>query len=740
MPTESLECSSMSRALTVTLMLGVIAVLLVACKAPKAPAVTDAGLDAPNVPQSDAAIDGAIADSPTVLHECDLTPATSYAFTNIYVGQLATAWFVVPHGDNVFVLATITGAEFSVQTEPQAQFSRVKVIFKPTAPGTAQATLTVSNLASPPVMIPISADVAAVPDGLVAGAPAVHGGPFVGGVVELANRSSSKAIELDSETITSPDAPPALLVDTTQCPDTLLPGDSCLVRVSAREFTPAGCHHYTVHLHSSANTVDIDIDGRATTSIVASSDGGSISSSPGGLYCSNLSCSAQFADGPVVLTALSSSFEGWDAASHGSGLCGPGKTCILPVAEMFNVGARFAASGAPAISLSSSGSAAGGILFLDDAAPMLCDDACTYAPQGPVRLVAAGTSAFLGWSGACSGTLPQCYLDTVSANATAIATFAKDDREVATVTPPQGSIFGGAQRVAMLPGGDLVTATADTLARVTPGGAVAWRRTTRTRDLVATSTGDIYMLDELATTPMLFKLDGNGTTVWSRALIHRNAATDCNAQRSLAVDANGDVAIVAFQRLWIVSGLDGSDLFTDSVPGCRGVAADLMGTVVVAVSQGTAGAIRRYANHVRVLPDWIGPFSNALMDLVFDPSGSLVISANGDSGSSLTRISPSGLQVFSIARGSSTAYTVVAAASNGAIVTVDNDSGLRLQAYDPSGTLTWTLAKPQFVSQATMLQLVPAHVATDANGRVAITGVQRSAQFVRPWAEIFQLP
>ena len=165
-------------------------------------------------------------------------------------------------------------------------------------------------------------------------------------------------------------------------------------------------------------TATFDVS-RYTLSVSRSGEGaGSVSSSPSGISC-GATCSASMAAGASVrLTATAakgSKFAGWTGACSGTG------NCTVSMNAAITVGARFDRVPYP-LSYSRRGNGDGQATVLNTGT--VCSAACSinFLSGTVVRLSAAPdpASAFVGWSGGCSGSgTCQVTLDNakrVSAN------------------------------------------------------------------------------------------------------------------------------------------------------------------------------------------------------------------------------------------------------------------------------------------------------------------------------------
>ncbi len=139
--------------------------------------------------------------------------------------------------------------------------------------------------------------------------------------------------------------------------------------------------------------------------------GGTISSNPAGIKCSQ-SCSASFASGTqVTLTetaAANSAFAGW------TGGCSGGKpTCALTLSASQQVTASFSAvQNAAALTVTLAGTGTGTVA--SNPAGISCAPTCStsFAIGSQVTLTESTgpNSSFAAWTGGCSGSNPTCTL------------------------------------------------------------------------------------------------------------------------------------------------------------------------------------------------------------------------------------------------------------------------------------------------------------------------------------------
>jgi hypothetical protein len=698
--------------------------------------------------------------SPMLFFGCDgVTELTTLELPDVRVGQAVSYSFSFQPGGG-----RLTPAASSSDPELVAHITldrRLLVTFTPTAPGHREITVTVSATELRPFMtwvgtLTIVVDVLPASTAALAANTPLVTDPLMK-TITLKNQSASTPIELAAATVTTDDGSPPVGGEAFRnCPRTLQPGDSCLVELNPSSRT-LGCHRSAVTFHSSANdeTVYVEIP---SLRIMAglSSPLGTITASPPG-SCDAGGCVAS----PATLTATpnaGSRFVGWTVDSG----CSTDPTCVFRpysshlAISIYGALARFAPTTARTVTLAVQGGGSGKVLFYeDDGSAVACEGSCTYASSGGVRLIAAAGSRFTGWTGACSGTIPQCNLGVLTGDVVVGATFDKDDRELATLAPPPFDLYtshgaGGG----FLPGGDVVIADVSQISRMTIAGSIVWTRPGNVSDLVTSAAGDVYYLSPSVKTQILYKLDPGGTVVWSRALHHPHDAPPCTAVSRLAVTASGDLAVISDQVLRVVSAATGAEVWTAPAPECRGVAADQAGHVVVAVSDPLDPEITRIQRYdaagARQLPDWTLD-GGELLDLELDPQGFLVARTWRQSAerSTLTRLTPTGVTVFSILE--QPGYPrALAVASDGEIVTADAtaDGGTRLRRWSPAGVVTWTLDKPAFTSTiAPTIGVTVSRLAVDGSGRVLALGGQRIARVpalprdvVVPWAALFAGP
>lgn len=157
---------------------------------------------------------------------------------------------------------------------------------------------------------------------------------------------------------------------------------------------------------NAANTVFATFTKRTFALTVTRSGGGTVTSQPAGLYC-GAACSGAFdASSTVTLTATpdaTATFATWGGACTGAT-----PTCTVTMDAVKNVTATFNVG----LSVVVSGTGVGTVTSAPTG--ISCGTTCsaTFPGNTPVTLTATadGTSAFAGWSGACTGTATTCLV------------------------------------------------------------------------------------------------------------------------------------------------------------------------------------------------------------------------------------------------------------------------------------------------------------------------------------------
>jgi hypothetical protein len=140
---------------------------------------------------------------------------------------------------------------------------------------------------------------------------------------------------------------------------------------------------------------------------VSTTGSGTVTSTPSGIDC-GATCSATFANGTAVtLTAAAApgwTFAGWSGACSGTG------GCVVPMDAPRSVTAAFQQAAPQTFPLAVGTTGTGTVT--SNPAGISCGATCSasFTSGTVVTLIAAAApgSAFVGWSGACSGTAPTC--------------------------------------------------------------------------------------------------------------------------------------------------------------------------------------------------------------------------------------------------------------------------------------------------------------------------------------------
>jgi hypothetical protein len=179
--------------------------------------------------------------------------------------------------------------------------------------------------------------------------------------------------------------------------------------------------------------------GNQTLTVSKSGTGsGPVTSSPAGITCGS-SCAANFAPGTsVTLTAAPNSgsvFTGWSGACTGTAT-----TCTVSMTQARSVTASYETM--RTLSIAKSGNGSGPVT--SSPAGIACGSTCskTFPLGSNVTLTATPNagSAFIGWSGACTGTAPTCVV-AMNTDKAVTATYAQGVRlEVAKAGDGYGSV------------------------------------------------------------------------------------------------------------------------------------------------------------------------------------------------------------------------------------------------------------------------------------------------------------
>jgi len=148
---------------------------------------------------------------------------------------------------------------------------------------------------------------------------------------------------------------------------------------------------------------------------------GTVTSSPAGISCGS-TCAGYYNPGTsVTLTATPtavSTFAGWAGACSGTGSCTVSMTQARSVTATFTLITDI-------LKVSKSGAGSGIVTSSPSgiSCTSICSHAFTYGTSVTLTARAYSGSVFVGWSGACTGSLATCHLSMTAAR-TVIATFA----------------------------------------------------------------------------------------------------------------------------------------------------------------------------------------------------------------------------------------------------------------------------------------------------------------------------
>ncbi len=183
------------------------------------------------------------------------------------------------------------------------------------------------------------------------------------------------------------------------------------------------------------------VGGSDLSLLVTPPDGGRVFSDVGGISCPG-TCSTVLPEGtPITLTAWSfdiATFAGWGGACSGTS-----PTCTVLAAPGLQVSADFERL-VPLHQLTVTMAGSGGGTVVSSQVGIRCGEACAAPfPEGTlVDLTATampGTgSAFVGWSGACTGSAPTCRV-TMTEPRAVLATFAASAARYPVAVTTSGS-------------------------------------------------------------------------------------------------------------------------------------------------------------------------------------------------------------------------------------------------------------------------------------------------------------
>jgi hypothetical protein len=360
------------------------------------------------------------------------------------------------------------------------------------------------------------------------------------------------------------------------------------------------------------------------TVTIAGSGGGTVTSSPSGINCGP-TCSYAFDGGQVVTLSATpdgtSMFAGWAGACAGTG------ACVVTVDRAQSVLATFTrTTGALTVTRTGSG---GGTVVSGDAA-INCGTTCsaTYAQGTLVTLIAASdqSSAFAGWTGACSGTgTCSVTMDSakgVTATFTRVSFLAIVTRTGGgTVTSSPAGIDCGGSCAASFDAGTPLTLTATSDPGFTFAGWAGACTGTGTCSVTMNSVKSVTatFTANPATLTVMKAGSGSGTVTSTPSGIA------CGATCAAAFDGGTVITLVpAPDSTSVLTGWSGG--------GCAGAGActlTLAGATTVTATFGTVAAANRTVTGTGTtdtLPKWTGV--NAIGNSQITDNGTTVVVAN----------------------------------------------------------------------------------------------------------------
>lgn len=323
-----------------------------------------------------------------------------------------------------------------------------------------------------------------------------------------------------------------------------------------------------------------------TVGDASTSGGGTVTSSPGSLSCPG-SCTETFDYGtPVTLTARPS--PGSAFVSWGGDCAGTATTCSVSMTQARNAITTFRIT-RHRLSVANGGTGRG---VVQSSSPGIdcgtdCDE--TYDWGTPVTLNAlpdTGTSRFVAWTGACSGTVGTVCTVSMTEARTAGATFdllprrldvTRTGRGAGTVTSDVPGIACGADCAEDYPHGTRVTLTATLDSRVTVfgGWGGACSGTALSCTVAMTDARSVTARFDLVRVPLTVRPLGTGTGVVTSDV----AGIDCGADCEESYEYGTTVTLTARPHPGMVftgwlGDCTGTGTCTTSMTGSREVAAN----------------------------------------------------------------------------------------------------------------------------------------------------------------------
>lgn len=680
------------------------------------------------------------------------TAASTYALPPSQVGQTVNLRLELPpHSIPVTSFAT-EGPDAPAFSGLLDDFGNAVAVFKPTQARAYSATVIAMTAGGPLARIALTGAAVAQSGPLVFRSPFAEVGfdPFDNSLLVLTNTSTTSAVRLDRVLVETDDQ--ISDVGIFGCPPTLQPMEECVIGIGPLGSlgSKLGCRRDTITVSSDANTATADVFVSIKSDVSLAFAHGTISSNTN-QSCTG-SCTLRFVDGPVTLTATPDAgyrFVGWNGTTG----CTTDPICTLRnnTGYLNEVRPLFVPTSFPQVSITFAGTGQGHVLaFSGIGEPVVCDRSCMISATSAtesVFLVAASTSRFIGWAGACRGPSIECNLGTATQDRSVTVTFDKDAMEVATLSPPDDArmvAFGAKYSAGFLANGDIVVSSGTTITRMTTAGVVVWTRRANATELVVTPNGTIVYLNDWY---ILFALDASGAPLWRKEVPVRPSGSGLYFEgRRLAVTPSGDIATMLVGFLGTFSATNGAELWSTTENDGNAIAVDTAGHIAVGISDGLTALVHRYTSDgTRILPDWDLPGgSSTYTELAFDASGGLVVLTSAGS-SILRRFDANGTPVFQ------------QAAPEHQLMTVEGDNILTLGFSGPNQGLGMTVTsltgtprpgvtKPFLSTTRVSFRVWPGGLATDGAGRVALLGTDamHGGTFLESinyqWVELLQLP
>lgn len=730
-------------------------------------APTDAAIGSPDArgdAPGDAPPDGPAPTSSRLLVNDGAGTITQWIAPNTFAGgSTLERFFIVNSGATTTsaLSAAITGVDASSFALVVAgttcgaplvagDMCELQISYAPTATGSQTATLDITT-GDEHMMLPLSGVAPPMPgDALVASVPTLDFGSITKDESPTADiiltNTSASTITLGARTAATP------FSVTDNCPATLTSGGSCTATILYHN-APLGSTTGTLHVASSANAVDVPLEGITLRELTVTLTGfgqGQASSVPTGISCATGTCSAGFPLGvDVTLTAsndASNMFVTW------GGLCSGTGSCVVASPGDGTVTLEFVPTSAKKITITAAGTSASFSFVLNSSTNAIlgrCTGSClVYIPVNTqTMLYGYSPSTFASWMGDCSATTSGCNLGTVTSDRAVTITSNADAHEVATLLP-SSSITG----LAVAPTGDILFATEAGVTKTTLAGTVLWTTALASgaTSLATDAAGNVYGVSG----PGVFALTSTGTVAWTRTF----AGVDVGGQSldsAIATSPDGTVvAVLTADGVHVVDG-GGVDRFivTALSPGPQTVAVAPDGTVALVqydapLTTDQTQALR-YTSTGTPLTALAPIPGNELASIAFDSTNSVCAVSTGfgevitsRTTSALANVFTSPVEHDGFAGGTPAGVLVTSTDKVVAIRQLDEDplSGMKLQEYSTTGTVLLTQTKtptsgllpPAFDDGVT-----PAFIAAGGTNRIAVAGTYSNSL---PWIQVYDLP